>query len=241
MHILKKLFPVYILTIVVLVLALNYYNTSSTGYAGDGSGQMSLNIIAPACGDTLCSYGEDSTCCIDCGCSDGYVCVENECFYGKVSSFSKPKFVIMPEEVEVALTLGSSRVLEYYVENQDVINIKVVLSPVRALDGVELGETEFFLEPGEKGEFEVQIDADTLGSGKYSYTLMGVSGTSTVYSHLSLIVVDLEATRVDLEVPVEVKFDLIWLVVPITISILFYLYYLKYMLKKPKRRSYLKF
>ncbi|MBT4114345.1 hypothetical protein HOD83_03570 [Candidatus Woesearchaeota archaeon] len=237
---LKRFFPIYVVLALLIILTLSYYDTPIVGYDTAGNGQVNLRLRASTCGDEICGYQESDRCCIDCGCDVGYTCVDNSCSYGSRSGFSSPLFKIDPSTDKLTLTLGVEKELYYYVENIDLVNVRVALSVVKGVDYITLDETDFRLEPGVREGFTLTI-ADTLAVGSYSFSIMGVSGQTIEYAHLDIDVVE---PTVDAKKPTlilsKTHFNLIWVVVPLTIAILLYLYFVRYKRKSFKRYNLLK-
>jgi hypothetical protein len=218
--------PVYVLIVFLVVLGLNYLEVPILGY---DTGTVTLSVRAPSCGDNICSLGELDDCCIDCGCPDQYTCVENTCIYGMKSSFSKPLFSLNPGSNEVTLTPGETKELVYDVENLDLVNIHVTLSIVHGSEYISIDETEFWLDAGESQDFILTLPVEELAIGSYGFSIMGVSGRSTEYAYLDVEVVEPGSVAEQLKaIQVRAHFDLIWLVVPISIALALYLYYVKY-------------
>ena len=222
----KKFFPIYVIAVISIVFLLNSYNVPTTTY---NTGEMHIGIGAASCGDSICSDGEDTTCCSDCGSEEGYECVSEQCTttteVSKTLHFSTPDFTIEPATNDLTLTLNEEKILTYTVTNTDVIRIKVNLSASEGEDYLTIDPTEFYLKPNEFEEITVKV-SPFEEFGTYSAQIQAEAGRSIITSDLSITVGEFGFFQKEIikELQYKVKFDLIWLIVPITIAIIFYFY-----------------
>jgi hypothetical protein len=235
----KKFFPIYVIAIISIVFLMNSYNVPTTTY---NTGEVRIGVGAPSCGDSICSYGEDTTCCSDCGCEDGYECVSEQCTatteVASAPHFSTPEFIITPETNDLTLTLNEEKILTYIVTNIDVVRIKVNLSVSEGTDFVTIYPIEFYLKPSEAQEVAVKV-SPFEEFGDYSAQIQGEAGRSLVTSDINIDVVELGLFKKyvyyldDYEELLSSFFkakgekeglSLVWLIVPITIAIIFYFY-----------------
>jgi hypothetical protein len=233
----KKWFPIYVVIVISVVFLLNSYEIPTTSY---NTGEVRIGVGAPVCGDAICSYGEDTTCCSDCACAESYECIKDICVYindtveyRKNIHFSTPNFTILPESHDITLTLDEEMILDYFVRNDDNVRISVYLSVSEGEDLITIDPAVFWLNPSETGEFKVKV-SQFEEFGSYSAQIKGESGRSIVTSDLSISVGELGFFKREIikELQYRSKFNFIWLIVPISIAILLYLYAVKYKVKQ---------
>lgn len=224
----REYIVVYILLVSIAVLLMNYYYIPTTGFeSSSNSGEVTLTISQPVCGDGICGYGESTSCCTDCGCPDGYRCFNNQCTPIKRGDIA-PKFNITPENVSIVLEKGDVEVMDYAIWNPNTIRIRVKLGVADNGKLLSVNETELIVEPRTYSNFTVIASSLSTDPGNYSTRVVGISGVRTVNSYLEIEVVEQGEPYKIKPIFVKAQFDLVWLIVPLSIALLIYIFAIRY-------------
>jgi len=232
----KNEFFIYLFFVVSIVLIINYYYIPATGFSNSGGGTVNLNILEAVCGDGDCGYNENVTCCNDCGCPNDEYCFDNVCVERKRGeSFSN--FTIEPSSYDLKIEKDQKQTLEYTLTNLNPIKARINLGISDNGKMLILNQTEFIIDAKQSTKFEVEVSSLSTRTGMYYTKIIGTSGLSTVNASLNIEVFELEEKPLELQpILLKVTFNLIWLIIPISVAILIYFYVLKNLKIKPKKK-----